>query len=62
VLHDMPDLAVCDIYAAGPPAMIEAVRRDFPHHGASAQHLYCDSFDYARDAPERQRPSAATKS
>jgi len=62
VLEDFDDLEACDIYAAGPPAMIEAVRCEFPSHGAAVDHLYCDSFDYAADPPERQRNSAATKS
>ena len=49
VLKDHPDLAPFAIYAAGPPAMIEAIRRTFPAHGAQAQLLYLESFDYATD-------------
>jgi CDP-4-dehydro-6-deoxyglucose reductase, E3 len=49
VLEDHPDLAPFAIYAAGPPAMIEAIRRTFPAQGARAQLLYLDSFDYATD-------------
>jgi CDP-4-dehydro-6-deoxyglucose reductase len=49
VLQDHPDLAPFTIYAAGPPAMIDAVVRDFPAHGAQSQRLYLDSFDYAAD-------------
>ena len=63
VLQDWADVGGCDIYAAGPPAMIEAVHRDFPQHGARVDHLYGDSFHYAADAPPaRQRSSAATNS
>ncbi len=62
VLQDVADLGACDIYAAGPPAMIDAVRGEFPRGGARLEHLYCDTFDYASDALERQRASAATKS
>jgi CDP-4-dehydro-6-deoxyglucose reductase len=47
VLQDHPDLAAFDIYAAGPPAMIDAIRHSFPGHGARPQQLYLDSFDYA---------------
>jgi CDP-4-dehydro-6-deoxyglucose reductase, E3 len=47
VLQDHPDLAAFDIYAAGPPAMIDAIRHSFPSHGARPQQLYLDSFDYA---------------
>jgi len=62
VLQDFDELGGCEIYAAGPPAMIEALRSEFPRHGAAADRLYCDSFDYAQDSLERQRSSAATKS
>jgi CDP-4-dehydro-6-deoxyglucose reductase, E3 len=61
VLADFPDLAGYDIYASGPPAMIEALRSEFARHGAAAERLYFDSFDYAPDALERQRTSASTK-
>lgn len=50
VLQDLVDLGGYDIYAAGPPAMIEALRGGFPARGAAAERLYCDSFDYASDA------------
>jgi CDP-4-dehydro-6-deoxyglucose reductase, E3 len=49
VLEDHPDLAPFDIYAAGPPGMIEAIQRTFPARGARAEALYLDSFDYATD-------------
>jgi CDP-4-dehydro-6-deoxyglucose reductase, E3 len=47
VLASYPDLAAFDVYAAGPPAMIEAIRASFPGAGARAQALFFDSFDYA---------------
>jgi len=47
VLEDHPDLQARDIYAAGPPAMIEAIRASLPGRGASVDRLYFDSFDYA---------------
>jgi CDP-4-dehydro-6-deoxyglucose reductase len=47
VLQDHPDLAAFAIYAAGPPAMIAAIRHSFPGHGARPEQLYLDSFDYA---------------
>jgi len=43
VLEDIADLAGCDIYAAGPPAMIETLRDEFPRRGARVERLYCDS-------------------
>jgi CDP-4-dehydro-6-deoxyglucose reductase len=44
-LGDHPNLAAFDIYVAGPPALIEAVRSSYPQRGAAR--LYFDSFDYA---------------
>jgi CDP-4-dehydro-6-deoxyglucose reductase, E3 len=44
-LADHPDLSAFDVYVAGPPALVEAVRASFPARGASR--LYFDSFDYA---------------
>ena len=47
VLADYPDLAAFDVYTAGPPAMIEAIRATFPARGLSEARLHFDSFDYA---------------
>jgi CDP-4-dehydro-6-deoxyglucose reductase, E3 len=47
VLARHPDLSLFDIYAAGPPALIEAIRATFPRAGARAHALFFDSFDYA---------------
>jgi CDP-4-dehydro-6-deoxyglucose reductase len=49
VLADHSDLSGHEVYAAGPPAMIEALRAALPRHGVSAERLYFDSFDYAPD-------------
>jgi CDP-4-dehydro-6-deoxyglucose reductase len=53
VLADHPDLAGFDVYAAGPPAMIEAIRTSFPRQGLNPDRLYFDSFDYAPDQTPR---------
>jgi CDP-4-dehydro-6-deoxyglucose reductase, E3 len=60
VLADFPDLSAFEVYTAGPPAMIEAMRASFPRHGLPAQRLYFDSFDYAPDSAPRlsARPAA----
>ncbi len=50
VLADFPDLSAFEVYAAGPPAMIEALRAAFPRHGLPAGKLHFDSFDYAPDS------------
>jgi CDP-4-dehydro-6-deoxyglucose reductase len=62
VLEDVQTMEGYEVYAAGPPAMIEAVRRDFGRRGAAPDRLYFDSFDYAPDSLDRQRTSAVTKS
>jgi CDP-4-dehydro-6-deoxyglucose reductase len=62
VLQDLGDLGACDIYAAGPPAMITSVRREFPARGAVPDRLYCESFDYAPGSSDLQRTSADTNS
>lgn len=47
VLRKVAGLAGFDIYAAGPPAMIDAVRTSLPLQGADPGRIYFDSFDYA---------------
>jgi CDP-4-dehydro-6-deoxyglucose reductase len=49
VLADYADLTPFEVYAAGPPAMIEAIRAAFPARGVSEDRLHFDSFDYAQD-------------
>jgi CDP-4-dehydro-6-deoxyglucose reductase, E3 len=50
VLADYPDLSAFEVYAAGPPAMIEAMRAALPRQGLPAGRFHFDSFDYAPDA------------
>jgi len=47
VLRNVAGLAGFDIYAAGPPAMIDVVRAALPRQGADPDRIYFDSFDYA---------------
>ena len=47
VLADYPNLGAIEVYAAGPPAMIEAIRATFPARGLTDDRLHFDSFDYA---------------
>jgi CDP-4-dehydro-6-deoxyglucose reductase len=61
-LQGIENLASFEVYAAGPPAMIAAVRREYDLRGVDRSRLYFDSFDYAPDTLERQRMSAATRS
>lgn len=52
-LEDHPDLRGFDVYASGPPAMVEAVRSEFVARGLPPEQLFFDSFDYAPDALAR---------
>jgi CDP-4-dehydro-6-deoxyglucose reductase len=47
VLADHPSLEPFDVYAAGPPALIEAIRTSFPPRGVRQDRLFFDSFDYS---------------
>ena len=49
VLADFPDLSTLDVYAAGPPAMIAALRATLPERGLMPEHFHFDSFEYAPD-------------
>lgn len=49
VMADFPDLAGLDVYASGPPPMVEAIQRSFPEQGLEQGRLYFDSFEYAND-------------
>jgi CDP-4-dehydro-6-deoxyglucose reductase len=62
VLRDIRNLVDYEVYASGPPAMIAAVRAELGARGVPAARIFFDSFDYAPDALERQRISAASKS
>jgi len=46
-LADHPSLANFEVYVAGPPALVEAIRATYPTRGLSADRLHFDSFDYA---------------
>ena len=49
-LEDHPNVQDFDVYASGPPAMVEAVRHELTERGLPAQQVFFDSFDYAPDA------------
>jgi len=55
MLEDHPTLQDVEVYAAGPPAMIEALRATTPQRGLPEDRLYFDSFDYAPDAARAAR-------
>jgi CDP-4-dehydro-6-deoxyglucose reductase len=49
-LEDHADLRQVDVYASGPPVMVETIRHEFMHRGLPQEQLFFDSFDYAPDA------------
>jgi CDP-4-dehydro-6-deoxyglucose reductase len=55
VIADYPDLRGIDVYASGPPALIEAIRIHGASHGLEPARLYFDSFEYAPDALAKMR-------
>jgi CDP-4-dehydro-6-deoxyglucose reductase, E3 len=61
-LRGILDLEAIEVYAAGPPAMIAAIQREYESRGSAKTRLYYDSFDPASDKPARQRTSAPAKS
>jgi len=61
-LNGIQDLEAIEVYAAGPPAMIAAIQREYDARGSAKTRLYFDSFDYASDTLARQRMSAAARS
>ncbi len=54
VLADFPDLSAAEVYAAGPPALIAALKETLPARGLGPDRLYFDSFEYAPDAIARR--------
>jgi CDP-4-dehydro-6-deoxyglucose reductase, E3 len=55
VLAEHEDPGEFDVYASGPPAMIEAIRARFIAAGLPRQQLFFDSFDYAPDTLANMR-------
>lgn len=51
VTRSHPDLSAYQVYASGPPPMIEALRTHFPEHGLPADQLFFDSFEFSYDTP-----------
>jgi CDP-4-dehydro-6-deoxyglucose reductase len=47
VVNHYADLAPCDVYASGPPAMVHAGHRLFLEHGLDESRFFSDAFEYA---------------
>lgn len=53
VIANHEDLSAFDVYMSGPPAMIEAAKREFAEHGVQEDRLFYDSFEFGLDVPVR---------
>lgn len=49
ILEDFDELSQYDIYASGPPAMIDSISATFSKKGMSPDHFYYDAFSFAND-------------
>jgi len=50
VIADYPDLSQHEVYASGPPPMIDAIKLAVKAHGLPTDRLYYDSFEHAHSA------------
>ncbi len=50
VLQHYSDLSDFEVYASGPPPMIDAIRHQFPASGLDQDCLYFDSFEFSSDS------------
>ncbi|GAB4350116.1 MAG: CDP-6-deoxy-delta-3,4-glucoseen reductase [Gammaproteobacteria bacterium] len=55
VVEDHPDLRQFEVYASGPPAMVEAAARLYISHGLPAKHMYSDAFTFAHDGTAKKK-------
>lgn len=46
---DYPDLSAYEVYASGPPPMIEAAKPEFTARGLAEERLYFDSFEFSHE-------------
>lgn len=49
VLRHYPDLSDFEVYASGPPPMIEVIRNTFENFGLDPARLFYDSFEFSSD-------------
>ncbi len=57
VIDAYPDLREFEVYASGPPPMIEAGKAAFPPCGLSPDRFYFDSFEFANDPTQAENPA-----
>lgn len=51
VIDAYPDLSGFEVYASGPPPMIDAAKTVFPRHRIRGERFYYDSFEFAENPP-----------
>jgi CDP-4-dehydro-6-deoxyglucose reductase len=61
VASEYPDWSGVEVYASGPPAMIDIIQREAPVRGLSPDRLHFDSFEYAPDALAKMRAAARSR-
>ena len=49
IIEDYPDLSDSEVYASGPPPMVQAGSRAFAAQGLDLEFYYYDSFDFAHE-------------
>lgn len=47
ILEDITDFSNMDVYASGPPIMVESIHKSFTEHGLKEERLYSDAFEFA---------------
>ncbi len=52
VVEDFADLSGYDVYVAGPPPMVDAVKESFSKQGLPKERLFSDSFEFAKNDSE----------
>lgn len=55
MFEDYADLSGVEVYASGPPAMVEAIKQEGPGQGLELGSLHFDSFEYAPDTLRKMR-------
>lgn len=55
VLRDHPALNAFDVYASGPPVLVQAAHRDFIARGLAPENFYADPFEFAHDVASAVR-------
>lgn len=61
VLADYTEFSKCDIYLAGPPAMVRSVRQSLLLKGADPACIFSDAFDYAPEVRAALEKAAAAR-